>query len=336
MSDAFAALRDGARRVNRAPAISFGVWMLTIVATLPPAAIVGGAIARDLGHSLAADAAAEGVNYEWMQEFSGRASGLAATLQPTVVGFGAVLDSLSALADNTPRPAAVVAIAAVYAAAWLFLAGGIIDRYARDRSTGVFGFFGACGVFFFRFIRLALVQGIVYGVLFAFMHPWLFGRIYPRMLAGVNDERTAFFARVVLYVVFGVLVAAANLVFDYAKVRAVVEDRHSMLGAIVNAVGFLRRNSSSAVALYALDVVAFVAVVFAYGLVAPGIGRGVLVWGAIAIAQLFVGARLWVKLLFWASETSLFQQRLAHAGYVARPEPVWPDSPAAEAITGSG
>ena len=39
-----------------------------------------------------------------------------------------------------------------------------------------------------------------------------------------------------------------------------------------------------------------------------------------------------VKLLFWASETSLFQSRLAHAGYVATPAPAWPDSPTAEAL----
>jgi len=37
--------------------------------------------------------------------------------------------------------------------------------------------------------------------------------------------------------------------------------------------------------------------------------------------------------VFWASETALFQGRLAHAGYVAAAKPVWPDSPAAEAIT---
>ena len=42
--------------------------------------------------------------------------------------------------------------------------------------------------------------------------------------------------------------------------------------------------------------------------------------------------RLWIKLVFWASETALFQARLAHAGYVAAPQPTWPDSPAAEAI----
>jgi hypothetical protein len=46
----------------------------------------------------------------------------------------------------------------------------------------------------------------------------------------------------------------------------------------------------------------------------------------VAIGQLFLLGRLWIKLVFVASETALFQSRLAHAGYVAaepiaRPEP---------------
>ena len=48
-------------------------------------------------------------------------------------------------------------------------------------------------------------------------------------------------------------------------------------------------------------------------------------WIGFAIGQLYILGRLWVKLVFWASETALFQSRLAHAGYIARPQPVWPD-----------
>jgi hypothetical protein len=55
-------------------------------------------------------------------------------------------------------------------------------------------------------------------------------------------------------------------------------------------------------------------------------------WLGLGVGQLFIVARLWVKLAFWASETALFQSRLAHAGYVARRLPTWPESPAADAI----
>jgi hypothetical protein len=149
----------------------------------------------------------------------------------------------------------------------------------------------------------------------------------------VTVERTAFLARLALYVVFGTLVAACSVIFDYAKVRAVVEDRRSMLGAINAAIGFISRNYGAAVLLFALDFLLFVLVVGAYALIAPGAGgSGALMWVGFIAGQLYVAARLAVKLVFWASETALFQSRLAHAGYVARPEPVWPESPSAEAL----
>ena len=330
---AFVAFRDGIARVNRAPLILLGVWALTVFVSLPLAIGVRGMIADHLGSSAAADTAASGVNLEWMQEFREQASGLGVTLRPTVTGAGAVLDNLSAFLDNTPRPVVIVGAAVAYLGLWLFVAGGIIDRYARDRATDAHGFFAASGVFFFRFLRLAVVQWFVYTFLFRHMLEWLLDDLYPRVIHDVSVERTALFARATLYLVFGLVLAACNLIFDYAKVRAVVEDRRSAAGAIGAAMGFVQRNYAAAAGLYAVDVLLFGVVVAVYIVLAPGVGgAGASMWLAFAAGQAYVAARLWVKLVFWASETALFQSRLAHAGYVARPEPVWPDSPAAEAI----
>lgn len=330
------AFRDGITRVLRAPAVLAGVWLLTILVSLPLTLALRSMIAQHLGSSLAADTAASGVNYEWWQEFSAQATGLGVTFKPTIIGFGAVLDNLSAFLDNEHQPVVIAGAATAYMALWLFLAGGILDRYARDRATRAAGFFSACGVFFFRFLRLAVVQAIVYGFLFGYLHPWLFDRLYPSAIHDVTVERTAFFVRVVLYVVFGIVLAGCNLVFDYTKVRAVVEDRHSMLAAIPAAWRFIQRNSAVAFGLYVADFALFLVVVGLYGLVAPGAGAGGWsTWIVFAIGQAYIVARLFVKLVFWASETALFQSRLAHAGYVAAPERVWPDSPAAEALSRS-
>jgi hypothetical protein len=330
---ALQAWRDGFRRVAEAPSIIVGVWLLTSLVSLPLALALRGEITTHLGQSLAADTAASGVNYEWMQEFADQASGFATTLRPTVLGFGAVLDNLSAFVDNTARPIVIAGAGGMYAALWLFAAGGILDRYARDRVTGVHGFFSASGVFFFRFFRLAIVMFVVYGLLFEYLHPWLFERIYPRLIRSVDVERTAFSIRMGLYLVFGVVLGGCNLLFDYAKVRAVVEDRRSALGAIVSGLRFVRRNLGAAIALYLLDVALFGATLAAYAAAAPGAGgTGWSMWIGFGIAQLYILARLCVKLIFWASETALFQGRLAHAGYVAAPHTVWPDSPSAEAL----
>jgi len=269
-----------------------------------------------------------------MQEFSEQANGIGSTFKPTIIGFGAVLDNLSGFVDSSARPLVVSAIAGAYALLWLFVAGVVSDRYARNRATRAAGFFAASGTFFFRFLRLGVVMVAVYGFLFTTVHRWIFGDLWTRLTRDLAVERTAFLIRLLLYAVFGLLLAVCNLVFDYTKVRAVVEDRRSMIGAIAAAVRFIRTHRTPAAGLFLADVGLFVLAVAAYGLLAPGAGRGWTVWVAFALGQLYVLARLWVKLVFWASEVALFQRRLEQAGYIAAPAPRWPESPAAEAIAG--
>ncbi|HEX7137581.1 MAG TPA: hypothetical protein VF219_07035, partial [Vicinamibacterales bacterium] len=234
--------------------------------------------------------------------------------------------------DASRKPLVVSAVAATYVGLWLFIAGGVIDRLARDRAVRANGFFAASGVYFWRFLRLGVLQLAVYWLLFGAVHDFLFDRVYRQATHEMNVERNAFAVRVALYVVFIVLIGAANLIFDYAKIRAVVEDRRSMLSALGAAIRFVGRNGA-APGLYLLNVMVFLLCVAAYAFVAPGAGGSrAAAWIGFAIGQAYILVRLWIKLVFWASETSLFQARLAHAGYVAAPLPAWPDSPTAEAI----
>jgi len=133
--------------------------------------------------------------------------------------------------------------------------------------------------------------------------------------------------------VFTVLLLSANIVFDYAKVRLVVEDRRSALGALGAAVRFIRRRPARTLGLYAINTLTFLLLLAVWAAVAPGAGgAGLSVWVGFAIGQIYLLARLVLKLQFMASEVALFQASLAHAGYTAAPEPVWPESPAAETI----
>ncbi len=322
------ALRDGIQRVNRAPILLAGVAAVTLLAALPASLVLRETLRAHLGDSLAAETAAAGVNYEWWTEFSAQASGIGRTFSPAVIGFAAVLDNLSSVLDRQPRPMAIVWIGAAYLLLWLFLSGGLIDRYARNRPTRSVGFFTACGVYFMRFLRLAPLMGLAYYAAFAYVHPWLFDNLYGRVTRDLTVERTAFIWRVGLYAAFGLLLVACSIVFDYARIRAVVEDRRSMLGSVVAGFRFIRRNAGSVVALYCLNGLLFLTVIAAYAAVAPGAG----VWIGALVGQAYLVARLWVKLVFYASQTSLFQSKLAHAGYTAAPRPSWPDSPAAELI----
>jgi hypothetical protein len=331
------AVRDGTRRVRRAPAMLLGVLALTLLLALPLGLVVRGMIAGSFGASLAADTAESGVNSEWWDLFSSQASGLGKTFTPRIIGVAAVASNLGAVLDAEPQALVITAAAGAYLLLWTFLYGGILDRFARNRPTRTPAFFSACGVFFFRFLRLALVAAFGYLFLFGVVHDWLFGVLYPWATHNWTVERTAFLLRLALYAVFGGALLAFNLWLDYAKVRAVVEDRRSMIGALVAAFRFVRRHPAQAIGVYLVDGLMFVVVVGLYMAVVPGAGTsGWSMWVGVALSEAYLLARLWVKLVFCASEVSLFQSLLAHAGYVATPAPVWPESPTVEAIEGSG
>ena len=325
--------RDGWKRVTAAPAIAAGVFAMTFLLALPLAIAMRSALAAHLGDSLAAETAASGVNYDWWQEFSAQAVGLGTTFTPSVIGFAAVLDNISGILDGRSKGTALVFALMLYLAGWAFLSGGILDRYARQRPTRKYGFFAASGVYFFRFLRLAVAAGLIYWWLFAFVQPWLLDDRFTALTRNMSVERTVFFVRLVLYAVFGTLLVVTGLIVDYAKVRMVVEDRISALGAIASALRFIRHHRRQVVALYAVNTVTFLALMAAWMLVAPGAGgSGASMWLGFVTAQIYIVARLLLKLQFMASAIALFQANLAHASYTSAPVPVWPDSPAAEAI----
>lgn len=324
---------QGWRRVAAAPAVAAGVWALAFVTALPLALSMRSLLQGHLGRSAMAATAADGMNYDWWQEFTAQASGLGTTFTPAIVGFAATLDNISSVADGQAEIAPITGALAIYLLGWTFVTGGVLDRYARGRRTRAHGFFAACGVFLFRFVRLAVVAGLFYWWMFAYVHPWLFDEWYPDLTREITVERTAFLVRASMYAAFGALLALGNLVLDYAKIRAVVEDRRSMLGALLSSVRFVLRHPGRATGLYLLNTIAFVLLLAVWAIAAPGAGGpGVSWWVGLLGAQIYVMARLLFKLHFLASQTALFQASLAHAAYTAAPEPVWPESPAAETI----
>jgi hypothetical protein len=186
-----------------------------------------------------------------------------------------------------------------------FLLGGFMDRVARNRATASFGFFGACGIFAFRFLRLAVLAAPLYAALLLWLFPLVRG----------SDGG---------WFVLGLLLFLVHVLFDYARVRMVVEDRRSAIGALSASFRFVRRNAGAALMLAAVNATLAAATWWLAASFSIGLS---------AALYAYLLARALLRLIFAASLVALFQSRLAHAGYTARPQAVWPDSPAAEAIS---
>jgi hypothetical protein len=165
----------------------------------------------------------------------------------------------------------------------------------------------------------------------------LFGVLYEALTHDVVVERTAFLIRLAMYVTFGILLVVVNVVVDYAKVRAVVEDRRSMAGALAASLRFVARNPAGIAALFGLSASMFVVVLGLYAALAPGAAStGAGIWVGFATGQLYIAGRLWIRLLFLASETAFFQGRLAHAGYIAAAPSSRRDPPLVEQFAAHG
>ena len=319
-----APLADGLRRVARAPMVLAGAAMLTAAVALPPALLLTAGPPAGRGEPAAGGPAAACIPLHWWRfshdvyPIDGRPcrSGPAGT-------DAAVPDLRTLLDDRGPDPA-FAAVVAAYLVAWTLFSAGAIDRYARDRPTRGAGFFAACGVYGPRLLRLAVVAGVAYWGLFRLVHPWVVGGQPP----GAGPPA----AGLLRYAAFGLLLALVGLVFDYARVRAVVEDRRSMLGAVLAGWRFVRRHPAACTGLYAANGLAAAAVVGAYTVAAPAVATEASTGWAFLLGQVYVVARLAGRLFFYATETAWFQSRLAHAGYVAAPAPVWPESASAEAL----
>ena len=319
MARVFAAFADGWGRVLRAPAILFGVFAVTWLVAFPAG--------RILEHS------GWGMSGGYLGLIEGLPTGFYPTFTPTLLGTEAfVRHARNVLTRGTPD-IEFLAAAATTLLVWTFLLGGILDRYARRRPVRAQAFFGASGVICFRFLRLG-----------AYRCRGLRPAVRPRSSAALpaalplgqrcGQCRAGLAAADAAVRRFLLLLGFWSAVIDYARIRAVVEDRRSMLGALLAGWRFVTAHPLQAFGLYLLNSASF-AVLLWVALKAFTGGRGLITPdGTIpaAAGMLFVLVRLALKLAFFASQAAFFQRSVAHADYTAAPQLLWPESPAAKEI----
>jgi hypothetical protein len=232
---------EGWRRVIRAPRLTVGVLVMTWIVGLPLAIGLRDQIQAQLGPSTTADGLMRGWDTEWAGEFAAGTAEAGGTFSEEMLGFGGTLAALSRLLGGQGPPMALAGAIAAYLILWTLLEGGLLDRYARARPVRTGAFFAACGVFFFRFLRLGVLTGAGYWILFHWVRPALFGAVFSAAIGNLANEHGALVIQGWLYALFLLLLGLVGLLADFAKVRMVVEDRHSALAGLAAALRFIRR-----------------------------------------------------------------------------------------------
>jgi hypothetical protein len=304
---ALGAVVSGARRVLRAPLLLATIYLLTIVAVVPFAIVLGTRlqtalasqqVTHDPEHALDAD-----IDAEWWFEFIRHARGLEATFTPAIIGAAAPLTAANAVLDGEVPAAGLLLPLTGYAALWAFLWGGVLPRL-RGGTAGVRAFFANATRSFVPMLVLTVVAATIYIVLYATVHALLFGPLFDAIRASSGSELTALLWRTLFYLLFGICLIAVNLAVDYTRVFAVV-GHTSVMTAAREAFLFLRAQAATAAGAYLLLGVVFVLMLAVYTVVDVYGGSRVGGWRAVILGQAFIIARLALRLTFAATALEL-------------------------------
>lgn len=315
------ALADGVRRAGRAWRLLLVLWIANLLVALPLAVALAHELDGSLGRSLAHREQLEGLELGWYGELRAEAGGptgsLAGTFGPEVLGGGAFFANLESWwrGDLLGGPPLLVGAGLLYALVWAFLLGGVLERLAwlggrvvaRERSAG---FFAGCGRHFSRFVLLALLSAVLYYSVYRLARSG-FGWLEAASV-DVTSERT-----VLLWVAAGaalvvLLLSVVRVLFDYAKIAVVAEDRGNALFAALRglaaALRFVAARPLSTLGLYWLIGLAGLLLLGLYSALAPTAGGGS--WPAVVLAfllgQLAIVGKLALRLVTLGAETAYY------------------------------
>jgi len=304
----------GLRRVLGSPALILWLFFASLVIALPLTAAMRDILQASIGSSLVDQNLRRTFDLDWYGEFRANASGFADTFSPAVVGILPALRNLERILNGEIFSINRVVLAAgiLFLFAWAFFGGGIITRYARPHeSRNRAAFFSASARFFFRYLRLLVISLIVYWAVFRWvakpLRTWM-----DRLARDITVESTVLAYTVLFYLVIAFLLMLGSLALDYAKISMVIEDRHSSVLAFIHALRFVFFRPLRTVGLYLLLVLVGLILLLVYGVVAPGAGqsRDLTLILVFLVSQLFLLARLILKLWFLASQTVLYQSAM--------------------------
>lgn len=306
MIAAVRAVLTGLRAVLLAPQLLLVSALMMLVVAVPFALLLGSRLQTSLANQPPIAQSGIEIDPEWWAEFRQHARGLDATFTPTIIGFAAPLDNLSALADGTVRPWALAGPVALAAALWAWLWGGLIHRFASRRAIGMRAFVAAGLRTTPALLALSVISAGVTLLLYATVHRWLLGPVFGWLADLAGSERDAFFWRVTLYAVFLALWSVLALVIDYTRI-AIVVSRTGLREAFAGSWQFIRAHRGAVVGVYVLCGVMFAGLMAVYAGAELYSGTRLGGWRAIAMGQAFIFGRLAIRLTLAASEVAVFQ-----------------------------
>lgn len=227
--------------------------------------------------------------------------------------------------DVRPAFSAVTGLAALlYFFVNLFLVGGAIGLFqSPELYRGAAGALAAGGTYFGRMFRLFLWEIPI--LILLFLGWTALSAVIMGIAGNPPSEATIFYGYIGAFVLLLLLLLLIDMIFDYGKIRSVVEDERRGVRNMAGAMRFVFGHFGGTVGIYAVLFLVGVGFLVIYLFLAGRIGArtsaGLLL--LLIVQQFFVLSRVWLKLAFVAGQLGFYRAVTASA---APPQPV-PDEP---------
>jgi hypothetical protein len=189
-----------------------------------------------------------------------------------------------------------------------YFAAGFISAYSEESTFTLKEFLSKGAIYFGRFFRLFILSVIFFSVFFALMG--LLNQGIAGTTANSPSEMTPFVWYMARNIVFFFLLAVFVMWFDYAKIRLVVDNRWSALGAFGTGVKFTFKNFGKAFPLVLLLTALGIVLMVLFGFLEHAIPQTGY-WTILVVfllEQIYIFFRIWIKATFYGTQTVLFQR----------------------------
>jgi hypothetical protein len=263
------------------------------------------------GRSEAGSRMAQGFDYIWWQEFRDEARGLETTFSPSIIGKGAILTNLESLIQMRfhSLPPILLVFGFFYIILHTFFAGGILTIFSQETPGFTLKkFIQGAGSYFLRFFGLMLFSWVFIIAIGVFLQEGVIS-ILSEISSNSLSEVTPFFLSLGFSALTFILLLFIQMVFDYARIKVVLEESRNILKSTLEALAFVFKHPFSTFGLFYLIFLFQVIVTLVYILLKEITPQSGFLWvlSAFIIQQFFIFAVIWIRCLLYSSQMQLYR-----------------------------
>jgi hypothetical protein len=324
------AFKQGIAKVSRTKRMVFFAWFVNVVITLPLALPVLSQLDGYLRNTVMDEKILHRMDASWADTYRAdmENSEFVRALDYTSFGYGPFVNHLEMQMNGTfikslggflydfffrweinkTSTSLLFLLSLLYVCVNSFLSGAFIAVYSKEYPFSFTEFLSEGGRYFGKFFRITLVALLVYFLFFNLVVDWMNSSI-ARWTQADASETVPYAYYMIRNVVVLFLFSFLSMIFDYTRVRMVVDDRTSSLAASAAGTKFAVTNARSTYGLYLiLCLIGFVLIAL-YAIIEKVIPQESY-WPLLflfVLQQCYMLARFGVKAAFYACQTGMYQ-----------------------------